>query len=133
MPRRRTPTLFNPFGMYLNMWSSGMKTAQLMMSSAEVIHHRSKLIEQVMGGTLPATDPEFVRMWQEKMMAAFEAYLILAKRSVGANSSQLPLELFLQHMDMTMACMQPYAKKAKANARRLRKSQSAKSKAKKSG
>lgn len=121
MPRHRTPTLFNPFGMYLDMWSSGIKTVQLLTSSAEVIHHRSKLIEQVMGGTLSATDPEFILMWQEKIMAAFEAYLILAKRSVGANSSQFPLELFLQHMDLTMACLQPYAKKAKANARRLRK------------
>ena len=129
MHRRRASTLFNPFGIYLDIWSNGLKTVQMLTSSAEVIHHRSKLIEQVMDGGLPVTDSEFVLMWQEKMMAAFEAYLAMAKhmgnaqinRSVNRNSSQLPLELFLQQMDMAMACMQPYARKAKANAKRLRK------------
>lgn len=108
------------------MWLTGMKASQLLFSSVEVIYHRSVMIGKVMTGSLPFTHPEFTRMWHEKMVAGFLSSTIAGKhlsKNYAPNMLNKPLSAstaLSDNLKMLSACMQPYAVKAKANAKRLR-------------
>lgn len=63
-----------PFKVWEEMFKLGMQTSHMMLSSGEVIFHRSQMFNNAMAGKLSWTDPEFSRIWQEKLFANVEAY-----------------------------------------------------------
>jgi len=116
--------MFLPFSVF---WQAG----ELFRASAEVMGYRGLLISKAMTGDASFADPEFARMWREKLTANLEFFRRFGRHS----SSLLPTALYLQSPESigsymklmnrqlrdVKACMQPYRKASGANSKRLRK------------
>ena len=112
-----------PFAIYNEWLKLSMKTAQMMMSSGEVIMYRTDMMSQAMQGKLLWTNPEFSKLWQEKIAAAMESSQMMAnnfwKQSLS-NSKTTPEQQLTQGLKAISDSVTPYEKKATANAKRLR-------------
>lgn len=109
-----------PAGIYSEFFKLAMQTNEMFASSAVTILHRQQMIKQAMDGSLPWTDPEFARMWQEKTLAGAEAFFALWQ-----SAAQGKLNRSVSENIKTAARMaRPYHRKAKANAKRLNKPRS---------
>jgi len=101
----------------------GMKTNEMLVSSAFVISRRTHMIDRAMSGNLSWFDPEFSLLWQEKMAAGVESFNSLS-RSISKQSLVPNADSFGEGLKMLSSSMSPCHKKAKANAKRLRKKRS---------
>lgn len=115
--------LFAMFGISSELFKLGLQTSQMLMSSGEVIFHRSQMIQQAIEGRRAWTDPEFTTLWQEKMFANMEALAAISKsiisKSLSPNNSLTKQSLNI--IKAVTASTLPYHTKAGANARRLSK------------
>ncbi len=119
--RRRKNTV-SPFGLYSMMWNTGMQAMEMACSSAEVIARRTQLMQKSLLGIVPLDDKEYTRMWQEKAQAGGEAWLA-SMQQAGKWMFNPPTSAqgYAQEQLKAMTgAMQPYRRKAKANAKRLR-------------
>lgn len=88
----------------IGLWS---EAGQMMLDSAQVIAHRTQRMAKP--GHTAADRREFARMVHEKMEAGVESALVLSRAMVVPQS--LP--------GVLGQAMKPFAKRARANARRL--------------
>ncbi|MFZ4762982.1 MAG: hypothetical protein ACOYK8_09230 [Alphaproteobacteria bacterium] len=114
---------FPVFTVYNEMFKLGVQTSQMFFSSAEVIMHRSVLISLAMVGKIPWNDPEFTKLWQEKISANMESYNIASKKIIDQSADILESsaeENLANGIKAVTDSTLPYHKKADANAKRLR-------------
>ena len=115
-----TPSIFD---LYRDMFTLNLQTGKMLASSGEVIFKRSMMIQQAMMGNRSWTDPEFTKLWQEKIFANMEAGQSMGKSMMKKALSQKPSTAGRDLSDgirAVTASTRPYEKKASANARRLR-------------
>lgn len=115
MTRKHSPFM-SPFNLYMDMWRASVQAGELFLASAEVISHRSQMINKAFSGEIPLTTPEFSQMWQEKAVANYAAWNAMARHLADVGNTTLR-----QQLDMVTKGMRPYHKKARSNAKRLRK------------
>ena len=104
-----------PLSFYTEMFQAGLQAGQFLLSSAEVIGRRSNML----AAGIPGHHPEFARMWQEKITANLEAWVILSKNLCAPMQSSLP-EMIQAQLKLMQALSKPYHSKVTANATRLR-------------
>ena len=113
---------FTP-SMYMEMCKLAMQTTKMMMSSSEVIAYRLTMMNKVFLGSVAWTDPEFTKLWQEKVAASMESYTSMTKSMMQQSFS--PSRSMDDNMTNSIkaiaAYTRPYSSKANANAVRLRK------------
>lgn len=128
MKKSRRKTLKQPYqpGILDGMAKAAMRANQMLLSSGEVIFYRSKMISEAMAGRVSWTEPEFSRMWQEKIAACVESCNAYNKNLFnpgfhpGIDLAENVNGLLKMQVKAVNACIKPYHKKAGANARRLR-------------
>ncbi|HEU5048221.1 MAG TPA: hypothetical protein VFT64_10315 [Rickettsiales bacterium] len=119
-------------------WQAAAKQAdanwQLTMACWETIFYRTQMMGQALEGKIPFSHPEFTHMWQEKIMAVAEGNMAAASEIQSmflkalANPEKLPrtTEKMLdtvvhQSSRLHKIASAPIHRKAKSNAKRLRK------------
>jgi hypothetical protein len=114
---------FMPFAYYNEWFKLMLQTSNMLMASGEVIGYRSQMIQQAMQGKLLWTNPEFTRLWQEKMTANMEASFSMAQSMLKQTLNQHKYTFEKQMVEGVKAvstATRSYEKKAAANAKRLR-------------
>ena len=116
------PLIF-PYKAYGAMFKLGMQTSQMLMFSSQVIFKRSQMIAQGMLGERSWADPEFTKLWQEKIVANTESYnsmnKSIVKKALSRNRGDAENNL-IDGIKAITASTLPYYKKTGSNARRLR-------------
>jgi hypothetical protein len=128
MRKRRGKILKQPYqaGILGGMAKATMQANQMLLSSGEVIFYRSKMISEAMAGRMSWAEPEFSRMWQEKITACVESCNAYNRNIFnpdfypGMDLAENVNGLLKMQVKAVNACIKPYHKKAGANARRLR-------------
>jgi len=117
------PYSFNPFEIYGELFKLGVQTSKMMASSAEVIFYRTMMINKALAGQISWTDPEFTKLWQEKVLANTQAFntmnATIIKKTLSGHKDGLEKNLTDGIKAITHSSSH-YSTKAAANAKRLR-------------
>jgi hypothetical protein len=114
--------LASAFTLYIEMMKFAMQTSQMMMSSTEVIAHRTEMMRKAMNGEISWTNPEFSKLWQEKVIASMESYSSMTKSMMRQpfSANRTIEHNMTKAIQALSASTRPYSSKANANATRLR-------------
>jgi hypothetical protein len=97
----------------------GMKLLETGAHAANVIARRSTMLAAAALEPAKLADPEFVRMVAEKAEANGEAYLRAARHAARAGGAADAMALAASNIALAEACLAPYHRRVRANARRL--------------
>jgi hypothetical protein len=97
----------------------GMKLLETGAHAADVIARRGTMLAAASLEPAKLADPEFVRMAAEKAEATGEACLRAARHAARAGRAADAMALAASGMALAEACLVPYHRRARANARRL--------------
>ncbi len=106
------------------MCGAAANTADLLVSSANVIKHRNQMMTDAFNGKAPFNQKEFMAMWQEKINAGSESWGVILGLLLNSGK-KIPVALsektIKAHMKNYTEIMRPYHTKVTANAKRLSK------------
>lgn len=96
----------------------GWRLMETGMHASAVITRRSLMLAQALSRGDQLTDPEFARMVTEKAAAAGEAWASLARHATTAAAAGAGCGA-ADAVSLAEACLKPYHRRVRANAKRL--------------